>query len=299
MKTAMPYSFLKTATFDEIKKSLIQNGVAYVTEYLDPEQISRLRNEASVLIGTEHPHRLVDGECRLARFKTNELENFNCDEIMDRGKDEFLINLADNFYKPYTPDFHKVYCHHDVNRMSYNSAWHFDRGLSLKYFFYLNDVTVGNGAFMYDLGSHRSNLVKQHLWWQANMPILNYVPENEVLSPISIEGSAGTLIIFDNSGYHRAGTITNGGERWVVRFHVRAGKHINGNEVEKNPYARRNWEYRSACYSEREDEAKAPWSPIMKKEKISEKKNNDPATNNDSVANQVIGIIKSSIKKFK
>ena len=56
--------------------------------------------------------------------------------------------LADDFFNPYKPNYHKVYCHHDVDKMSYNISWHFDRGLSLKFFFYLNDVGRETGLLL-------------------------------------------------------------------------------------------------------------------------------------------------------
>jgi hypothetical protein len=80
-----------------------------------------------------------------------------------------------------------------------------------------------------------------------------------------MEGPQGSLIVFDASGYHQAGTITNGGERWVARFHVSSGPRNDGVAAAANPYARRNWDYRSGIYSTRENEAAAPWEPLPEK----------------------------------
>jgi hypothetical protein len=257
-----PHQIAPPPSFESIRQSLIDNGVAFIPGYLDAARAAALREDVRKLAYREHEQQLKDGESRLGRFALDEVAGLGCSSALTEiTGDPFLRRIREDFFAPYAPDLHKVYCHHDVKRMSYNTSWHFDRGLSLKYFFYLNDVTTANGAFCYDLGSHRANAVKQHLWWQAKMPILNYVPDREVVAPQAMEGPAGSLIIFDTSGFHRAGEIRDGTERWVIRFHVRAGKRADGADQARNPYARRNWDYRSACWSERKEEQAAPWQP--------------------------------------
>jgi hypothetical protein len=257
-----PHRLAAPADFASVRQSLIDNGTAFIPGYLDPARAAALREDVRKLAYREHEQQLRDGESRLGRFTVDEVRKLGCSgALIEITEDAFLRRVREDFFAPHAPDLHKIYCHHDVKRMSYNTSWHFDRGLSLKYFFYLNDVSAANGAFRYDLGSHRANAVKQHLWWQAKMPILNYVPDGEVIAPQSMEGPAGSLIIFDTSGYHRAGDISDGTERWVIRFHVRAGRRIDGAEPARNPYARRNWSYRSACWTERKEEQAAPWQP--------------------------------------
>lgn len=253
------------APFEAIKTTLKANGICVLPNFLSSKKVVSLKDAVAELAYAEHTNQLSQGKSRLGRFSMDEIRANGRNEVADLICDDFYQNIANDFFSPYLPDFHKVYCHHDVDTMDFNNAWHFDRGLTLKFFFYLNDVTADNGAFCYDLGSHRHNAVKQHLWWEAKTPILNYVPEEEVKDPSVIDGPAGTLIIFDVSGFHQAGKIKIGRDRWILRYHVRAGKHSSNEPRHVNPYARRNWDYRSGCYSERTEDQLMPWGDLFQK----------------------------------
>lgn len=295
------FSFDTTPDFAEIKQSLISNGVALIRSFLPEDHVEALRKDVSDLAYRKHKHQLQSGDSALGRYSIQELKELEKFSTLKFAEDDFLKNLSDDFFYPYNSNFHKLYCHHDVGAMEFNNAWHFDRGLTLKFFLYLNDVGKENGAFWYDLGSHRQNAVKQHLCWEANMPILNYVPEDEVTCPIPMEGPSGTLIIFDASGYHQAGEITNGGDRWVARFHVAAGKRADGETEHRNPYARRNWQYRSGVYTTRENEKSAPWEPLPennnKAKSGSPKSGNDEANGSSARAQPTSGATTENISK--
>ena len=253
------YIFEKSATADDVKASLKANGVCMIRGYLTDDKVVKLKESIKTLAYREHKNQLVEAQSHLGRYTVDEVNELGLPEVAEVLDDSLLKGIAEDFFKPYAPDYHKIYCHHDAENMDFNNAWHFDRGLTLKFFFYLNDVTADNGAFCYDLGSHRANSTKQHLWWETGLPMLNYVPEEEVLQPVSMEGPAGTLIFFDVAGYHQAGQISDGGERWVMRYHVRAGKRLDGAVPSTNPYGRRNWDYRSGCFTTRDNEKSAPW----------------------------------------
>jgi len=260
MSEPIPYHLNADCSVDDIEDSLFGNGTAIIDGLLEPATVERLRAEVERLVYLDHPKHLSEGACQLGRFQIAELETLGASEIMAFAGLDLFEGVCSTFFRPYQADFHKVYCHYDVDEMGFNNEWHYDRGLGLKFFVYLNPVNRENGAFRYDLGSHKSNAVKQALSWQSEFPILNYVPESEVRRITHLEGAAGSVILFDTAGYHRAGTLEHGGERWVVRYHVRSGPRADGEEdVELNPYYRRNMHHYSHCYSVRDaDGVSAP-----------------------------------------
>ena len=100
--------------------------------------------------------------------------------------------------------------------------WHFDRQQSLKFYINLIDVDESNGAFEYDIGSHREGHFRANYYILSGVKvgkIPNDIPNSELHNPTIIRASAGDLIIFDPGGFHKAGTINEGLERKVIRGH--------------------------------------------------------------------------------
>ena len=157
------YIFEKSATADDVKASLKANGVCMIRGYLTDDNVVKLKEAIKTLAYREHKNQLVEAQSHLGRYTVDEVNELGLPEVAEVLDDSLLKGIAEDFFKPYSPDYHKIYCHHDAENMDFNNAWHFDRGLTLKFFFYLNDVTADNGAFCYDLGSHRANSTKTAL----------------------------------------------------------------------------------------------------------------------------------------
>ena len=64
-------------------------------------------------------------------------------------KNEFFNFVAKDFFNPFSYRVPFAYIHRDVNKIDFNGAWHQDPSTSVKFYFYLNDVGVENGAFKY------------------------------------------------------------------------------------------------------------------------------------------------------
>lgn len=122
----------------------------------------------------------------------------------------------------------------------------------IKLFFYLNDVTSRNGAFSYVAGSHKlldslhrgmhdgvipplaiRDLSTLREYCATNAPPLpadeqslaekifaSLDSDTAPCGPYSLEGPAGTLIIFDERGMHRGGDISEG-ERSILRISLK------------------------------------------------------------------------------
>ena len=140
--------------------------------------------------------------------------------ISSLPKDEFFNFVAKDFFNPFPYQVPFAYIHRDINKIDFNGAWHQDPSTSVKFYFYLNDVGVKNGAFKYNIGSHREGFYR--LMYKRHtgdfFPTFG-IPEEELLNAEDVEASAGTLIIFNPMGTHSAGQIQEGLERFVIRLH--------------------------------------------------------------------------------
>ena len=143
------------------------------------------------------------------------------------------------------------------------TPWHTDANsddlhedfFSLKFFIYLNDISVANGAFAYVRGSHRLVTILRRGIFQRKIPFVRTASPRELIdateerkvreylsqemNPGEIEetlshlrvlrddlpgdashdlaGVAGTLLVFDDRGVHRGGVPTHG-HRSILRY---------------------------------------------------------------------------------
>ena len=99
--------------------------------------------------------------------------------------------------------------------------WHYDRLQTLKFWIYLKDATVKNGAFEYCPGTHwegRYRASYNLAIGKCINQLPNDLPDYRITNPVSLEARAGDLIIFDPDGFHRGGVVTEGHERLVLRI---------------------------------------------------------------------------------
>jgi hypothetical protein len=97
---------------------------------------------------------------------------------------------------------------------------HFDVRPTLKFFLYLTNTTVENGAFTVVPGSHlqtreiRKKLGNEISYKNRHLSRPDALPE----SLVPLEFPAGTLIVFTTELFHKAGVVTSG-ERRIMRSH--------------------------------------------------------------------------------
>jgi hypothetical protein len=96
---------------------------------------------------------------------------------------------------------------------------HFDVERSLKYFIYLTDTSTQNGAFVCAPGSKTvSDSIRKKYVGKINYDnreLSRDLPFTEE-EMVAVEGSAGTLIVFDTDVFHKTGNVVSG-ERRVMR----------------------------------------------------------------------------------
>jgi len=89
-----------------------------------------------------------------------------------------------------------------------NAKWHRDAPFNspiIRVFAYFTDITAANGAFLYAAGTH----------WKSKRGSKCRIAD-EILDEraVACAGPAGTLVLADTRGYHKAGRFL-GGERWL------------------------------------------------------------------------------------
>ena len=219
----------------QIERSLLENNMAAVAEKLrqygvlvvpgmwDSETTTQLGREfESMLNSTAAYIRKVDYSN--GRAVTVRMDGIEAD-VFPATSGLFRMAMFDRFTKLYLgrEDVHandSVYLVNDVVGTKHQANdLHFDIQRSLKFFVYLTDTTVKNGAFACVPGSHKiANEMRLRLGRKLNYDnreLSRQLPVKEE-DAIALEGTAGSLIIFDTEVFHRAGVVT-AGERRVMR----------------------------------------------------------------------------------
>lgn len=227
--------------FDTINKGLNENGFYVLDSYLEKSEVENLLVEFEELISKDHvgaqltPYsegkcvRIFKHEYEKAKFpKTTELF-YN--ESFERISAEYLQE-APNLNETIFAVKDVVGSKHIANDL------HYDVLKTLKFFVYLTDTTVKNGAFTCVPGSHKRTLEYRkekgdeisfdNRYLSRELDVDDFPPE------IPIEGKAGTLIIFDTDVWHRAGIVSEG-DRKVMRGHTRPLSRLDKNAEISEP----------------------------------------------------------------
>jgi len=151
-----------------------------------------------------------------------------------------MAKLARDYFGTQIQLNDSIFFTHEIEADNPILPWHFDRQQSLKFYINLVDVDESNGAFEYDIGSHREGHFRANYYILMGTPIgeiPNDIPENELRNPTVISAKAGDLVIFDPDGFHRGGIVSPGRERKVVRGHT----HPIPNRLYKAKPFSKNW----------------------------------------------------------
>jgi ectoine hydroxylase-related dioxygenase (phytanoyl-CoA dioxygenase family) len=117
----------------------------------------------------------------------------------------------------------EVFLTHEVPHEKSIFPWHFDRIHYLKFYVYITDTTKENGAFEYEVASHRETFFRFNYYSLIGESVegLPYIiPDDEIVHPYVLEGKAGDLIVFDAGGIHKGGIVSPGKIRRVARGHT-------------------------------------------------------------------------------
>lgn len=213
---------------EEVNKILDEYGVAIVPDYLSSQVVSKLKSEFDDFISSPDTHYkkktpYSNGKCSRVSFDTLDVKRYNQTSAVFSS--DFMNSVAYKFFEDSKFKLNsEIFVVKDVigSRHIANDL-HFDVNPTLKFFIYLTDTREENGAFSCVPGSHlETKKIRKKYKNQIdykNRDLTRDLPvENEDI--ISIEGDAGTLIIFTTETFHKAGIVTHG-ERLVMRGHTR------------------------------------------------------------------------------
>ncbi len=221
----------------ELQKKLRECGVITVHEYMAPEQCDRIYDEIRDQIQEGQIDQVESGEYsygelvrwggpvanRRSGWDEGMLDIFHIDQNVSRAG-EFksdpqvleMINAATS--RPYSPDNVNVYWNRSVTE---TRPYHADTYAGkFKSFLYLTDVPdTSYGPFCYIKGSHRTSNFKQTISKWINK--LRGTKETDAVffdksRERCFTAPKGTLIVANQSGYHRGHPQEAGKERMLL-----------------------------------------------------------------------------------
>lgn len=211
-----------------IMKKLKQYGIVIVPDYIAKNNIKELSkefdnffisNSEAIYLKHKHPTN-VNG--KVARAKRDKL-NGEFKLTKNIFSSNFMRKIVEKYYAPHEYKLNDdIFITHEKGCVTPILPWHFDRTQSLKFYIYLEDTNQRNGAFEYVPGSHNEGHYRASYHLLKGLDIRNLpndIPADEILYPVTIEGKAGDLIIFDPDGFHRGGIVEDGQERKIMRGH--------------------------------------------------------------------------------
>lgn len=211
---------------ESIMELLKEKGIAVIENYFSEEEMSLLKEEFDIILNTEIKG-IVPIDYSLGQGKV--IHKLNVDfSNLPKTKSIFYNNdfkqIADRYIKVENELNREIFVVKDVVGSKHHANdMHFDVVATFKFFIYLTDTNEQNGAFCCVPGSHkRTAKIREELGSKIsydNRYLSRDLPysEDEV---ISVNGKAGTLIIFDTDVFHKAGHVSEG-ERLVMRGHTR------------------------------------------------------------------------------
>jgi len=220
-----------TNTIDDISKTLIDKGIyIFPQPVATPEQIQEMIDIQEKNLGPD------DGSYEFGRSgRIGSLNRWGGTAIHDVFAKNVVIETANTFMTEEmggSPQFNEFHITHDYRSdqgLARNGHLHFDRLGTFKFFMYLTDCDRSSGAFSYIPDSYTLGKELREKAWEEtsdyggaknrlelDYPDLGYKAKNAV----PIEGPAGTLFAFHSDVFHMGGSVDEGKERRVIRFHL-------------------------------------------------------------------------------
>jgi len=232
MELNRAFFFDEANGLDEIIESLKTHGVAIVENYLANESLKSITEDYEAFVASEVDNtylKVLDYSAGIGRkLIYKNLDSKLATKTVFGSK--FFMDVAVGYLGEDFDLNKEIFVVEDVPASEHVAQQlHYDIARTLKFFIYLEDTSVENGAFYCVPGSHK---------WTAERRVEfsdQIIPGNrdftrdltdEYGAAIPIEGTAGTLIIFDTDVFHKAGKVSNGRRR-VMRGHTRTLREMN------------------------------------------------------------------------
>lgn len=209
----------------EVAEKLGTYGIVVLRGFVAGDELAALREEATDMAARPHHHRHVKDGAVVATYGWEHLTPQACPRSREFVRRPFVRQAAEDFFDPYDTKCECVRSLHYQGVGIGNEHWHIDPATCLKFFVYLTDTTQANGAFEYCVGSHKDGFLRRlhhHMAHNvANAPdrLALRVDDADIVASLPIEAEAGSMIIFNPNGYHRAGLVELGLERLVLAIY--------------------------------------------------------------------------------
>lgn len=214
---------------NSIVNKLKKYGIAIIPSYIVADELKQLKEEynksfeysgSGFCVKHIHP---TNKDGMVVRVKRKELDLNDFPTLGKIFSSNFMEKVLAEYFSPYQYRLNNdIFITHEKPFDVPILPWHYDRQQALKFYIYVKDTQQSDGAFEYVPGSHYEGRYRANYHLAIGTPLQqlpNDIPEDEILNPVTIEGKAGDLIIFDTDGFHRGGIVCEGGERMVVRGH--------------------------------------------------------------------------------
>jgi hypothetical protein len=211
----------------EVVQSLKQWGAVVIPEFLNPTHMSALRNEFSLILQHKaswirHLEYRPGWGSMAASVDRIGMDVKMFPETSAAFGSRFMQDVCDSYLGIPNQFNNAIYLTHDLPNEEPVTIMHFDRIYALKFYIYLVDTTIRNGAFEYCPGSHVAGSTARNQFLRdgyaiKDIPIWQYSPN--IADSIPVEEKAGSLIIFDTDTIHRGGVVSLDCERLIMRGH--------------------------------------------------------------------------------
>jgi ectoine hydroxylase-related dioxygenase (phytanoyl-CoA dioxygenase family) len=237
-----------TFDFNKISKEELINqlnkfGVVALPNFVSQEVLNSLLDEYEKLLFDKNEKYTKNLQYSIGTgniILLNYLDKSKYPNTLSMFSSNYMNEISEMYLKSKVNLNSEIYVVKDiVGSKHHANDLHFDVTPTFKFFIYLTDTTKENGAFSCVPASHKkAEKIRDELGDKIsyeNRELSRQLPvtEEEV---ISIEGKAGTLIIFDTDVFHRTGHVSLG-ERKVMRGHTR--KAINKVVIENQSFLNR------------------------------------------------------------
>lgn len=206
---------------------LQEKGIVVIEDYVSKSFLSALNIEFDEFLAKDHVGAPLTpyskGKC--ARVKRDKFDKETFPNTSKLFYNENFKFIAEKYLKGKVSLNEEIFVVKDVvGSKHFANDLHYDVVNTLKFFLYLSDTKTSNGAFSCVPGSHiltREYRVKHGIKLNyENRYLTRELDLKNFRKPITIEGQAGTLILFDTDTWHKAGKVSRG-ERRVMRGHTR------------------------------------------------------------------------------
>lgn len=225
MKPLQEIDFSTSPSIDSIIDAVKNDGVIVLKNFCNPADLENLKKDFHFILSDQEqstewyekrPYSL--GKAALLT-KNNAMKGF-VSSTYAFFDNPFMQKITDKYLGQGFHSNQKIFVVKDIVGTSHNANdLHFDVLKTLKFFLYLTDTDEKNGAFRCVPGSHK-HTTKIRIEFPdqisyENREFSRKLPFTDA-DTISVDGKAGSLIIFDTDVFHQTGKVTEG-ERWVMR----------------------------------------------------------------------------------